>query len=125
MFFWPAPAPPEQLYKMQLLTYLKLTNAKLGYILNFGTELMKDGIIRIAMASEVFVTVSKDWEERCYQRSKEKYELDMQSMKAYERKQGRQEGKLEVIELLKSGKSPEQILKEYEGNPAELSVSED
>jgi len=34
-------------YKKQLLTYLKLTNTKLGYILNFGTELMKDGIDRI------------------------------------------------------------------------------
>ena len=35
-------------HKKQLLTYLKLTKTKLGYILNFGTELMKDGIIRIA-----------------------------------------------------------------------------
>jgi len=34
-------------HKKQLLTYLKLTNTKLGYILNFGTELMKDGINRI------------------------------------------------------------------------------
>ena len=34
-------------HKKQLLTYLKLTNTKLGYILNFGTELMKDGIDRI------------------------------------------------------------------------------
>jgi len=34
-------------HKKQLLTYLKLTNAKLGYILNFGEELMKDGIDRI------------------------------------------------------------------------------
>jgi len=34
-------------YKKQLLTYLKLTNTKLGYILNFGAELMKDGIDRI------------------------------------------------------------------------------
>jgi GxxExxY protein len=34
-------------YKKQLLTYLKLTNTKLGYILNFGAELMKDGIERI------------------------------------------------------------------------------
>jgi len=33
--------------KKQLLTYLKLTNTKLGYILNFGAELMKDGIARI------------------------------------------------------------------------------
>ena len=34
-------------HKKQLLTYLKLTNTKLGYILNFGSGLMKDGIIRI------------------------------------------------------------------------------
>jgi GxxExxY protein len=33
-------------HKKQLLTYLKLTNTKLGYILNFGSEVMKDGIIR-------------------------------------------------------------------------------
>ena len=35
-------------HKKQLLTYLKLTNTKLGYILNFGEELMKHGIARIA-----------------------------------------------------------------------------
>ena len=35
-------------HKKQLLTYLKLTNIKLGYILSFGTALMKDGIVRIA-----------------------------------------------------------------------------
>lgn len=35
------------MHKKQLLTYLKLTNTKLGYILNFGTVLMKDGIARI------------------------------------------------------------------------------
>ena len=34
-------------HKKQLLTYLRLTNTKLGYILNFGTALMKDGIERI------------------------------------------------------------------------------
>ena len=34
-------------HKKQLLTYLKLTNTKLGFILNFGEEIMKDGIIRI------------------------------------------------------------------------------
>ena len=33
-------------HKKQLLTYLKLTNTKLGYILNFGAGLMKDGIVR-------------------------------------------------------------------------------
>jgi len=34
-------------HKKQLLTYLKLTGLKLGYLLNFGDELMKNGIIRI------------------------------------------------------------------------------
>ena len=34
-------------HKKQLLIYLKLTNTKLGYIINFGEELMKDGIVRI------------------------------------------------------------------------------
>ena len=34
-------------HKKQLLTYLKLTNLKLGYLLNFGDELMKHGITRI------------------------------------------------------------------------------
>jgi len=36
-------------HKKQLLTYLKLTNTKLGYILNFGAGLMKDGIIERLM----------------------------------------------------------------------------
>ena len=34
-------------HKKQLLTYLKLTGLKLGYLLNFGDELMKHGITRI------------------------------------------------------------------------------
>ena len=34
-------------HKKQLLTYLKLTGTKLGYILNFGAALMKDGIDRL------------------------------------------------------------------------------
>ena len=33
-------------HKKQLLTYLKLTGIKLGYLLNFGEALMKDGIVR-------------------------------------------------------------------------------
>jgi GxxExxY protein len=33
-------------HKKQLLTYLKLTGMKLGYLLNFGEELMKQGIVR-------------------------------------------------------------------------------
>jgi GxxExxY protein len=34
-------------HKKQLLTYLKLTGLKLGYLLNFGEALMKDGITRV------------------------------------------------------------------------------
>ena len=34
-------------HKKQVLTYLKLTDKKLGYLLNFGEALMKDGIYRI------------------------------------------------------------------------------
>jgi GxxExxY protein len=34
-------------HKKQVLTYLKLTGYKLGYLLNFGEELMKDGITRV------------------------------------------------------------------------------
>ena len=34
-------------HKKQVLTYLKLTGCKLGYLLNFGEDLMKDGITRV------------------------------------------------------------------------------
>ena len=34
-------------HKKQLLTYLKLTNLKLGLLINFNVALMKDGITRI------------------------------------------------------------------------------
>ena len=34
-------------HKKQVLTYLRLTGLKLGYLLNFGEWLMKDGIFRI------------------------------------------------------------------------------
>lgn len=34
-------------HKKQLLTYLRLKGFKLGYLLNFGEALMKDGIYRI------------------------------------------------------------------------------
>ena len=34
-------------HKKQLLTYLKLTGMKLGLLINFNEELIKDGITRI------------------------------------------------------------------------------
>ena len=35
------------LHKKKLLTYLKLRNIKLGFLLNFNVLLMKDGIMRV------------------------------------------------------------------------------
>jgi len=35
-------------FKNQLLTYLRLSHLKLGLLVNFNVELMKDGITRIA-----------------------------------------------------------------------------
>ena len=85
----------------------------------------------IAMVSEALAAFTKDEIEYYHQISKEKYELDMQSKITYERKQaiqegmqegmqqglqqGMQKGRQEVINLLKSGKSLEQIITEYEG----------
>jgi GxxExxY protein len=34
-------------HKKQVLTYLRLTNLKLGLLINFGEALIKDGISRI------------------------------------------------------------------------------
>ncbi|MCK5147828.1 GxxExxY protein [bacterium] len=36
----------SRVHKKQVLTYLKLSEMKLGYLLNFGQVLMKDGITR-------------------------------------------------------------------------------
>jgi GxxExxY protein len=37
----------SKVHKKQLLTYLKLTNMKLGLLINFGAVLIKDGIFRV------------------------------------------------------------------------------
>lgn len=34
-------------HRKQVLTYLRLTGMKLGYLLNFGENLMRDGIVRL------------------------------------------------------------------------------
>ena len=39
----------EPVHKAQMLTYLKLTNCKLGLLLNFHTVLLKTGIKRIVL----------------------------------------------------------------------------
>jgi GxxExxY protein len=40
---------PHPIWTTQLLSYLKLTNKRLGYILNFHVPLMKNGIKRIIL----------------------------------------------------------------------------
>jgi GxxExxY protein len=36
-----------RVHKKQVLTHMRLTNCKLGLLINFGTELIKDGITRV------------------------------------------------------------------------------
>ena len=71
------------------------------------------------MAGEVLITISKDEAERARLMSEYKYQLDTQSKLVYAKREARLEGKLEgkleerkeIVELLKSGKSPEEIIK--------------
>ena len=41
-----------KVHHKQVYTYLRLTNQKLGYLLNFGEALMKNGIHRIVNGLE-------------------------------------------------------------------------
>jgi len=36
-----------KVHKKQLLTHMRLTNCRLGLLINFGAELIKDGISRV------------------------------------------------------------------------------
>jgi hypothetical protein len=65
------------------------------------------------MASEVLISISKDEIERARLMSEYKYELDLQSKMVYAKRQGLQEGRQEILELLKSGKSAEEIIKDF------------
>jgi len=40
-----------KVHKKQVLTYIKLANMKLGFLLNFGESLMKNGITRLINGS--------------------------------------------------------------------------
>ena len=70
----------------------------------------------IAMASEVLINISKDEIEQARLRSELKFELDTQSKLAYAKQEGRKEEKQEItkeiIDLLKRGKSPEEIIRD-------------
>ena len=74
--------------------------------------------------TEQKLDISRDEVERARLMSEYKYQLDIQSKLVHAKregrkegeKKGRQEGEQRIIELLKSGKSPEEVLKEYGGN---------
>jgi predicted transposase/invertase (TIGR01784 family) len=92
----------------------------------------------IAMANEILKNISKDEIERARLMSEYKYQLDTQSKLVTAKREGMREGmekgiqkgmqkgkqegiqegiqkgKQEIIDLLKSGKSPEEILKDYD-----------
>lgn len=42
----------SKVHKKQLLTYLRLTDKKLGLLINFGADLIKDGIHRVVNGLE-------------------------------------------------------------------------
>ena len=78
------------------------------------------------MASEVLISISRDEVERARLLSELKYELDTQSKLVTAERKGLQQGRLEglkeghlkgkqeIIDLLKSGKSPEEIIRDYD-----------
>ncbi|MDR1469750.1 MAG: hypothetical protein LBT00_10700 [Spirochaetaceae bacterium] len=65
------------------------------------------------MASEAFMTISRDEVERMRLESEFKYELDTQSRMTYARQEGIREGErkgqLEILKLIKAGCSLEEI----------------
>ena len=68
----------------------------------------------IAMASEILKSISKDEKERFRLMSEEKYQLDIQNELTHAKREGRREAEQKMIDLLKSGKSPEEILETLE-----------
>jgi predicted transposase/invertase (TIGR01784 family) len=108
------------------------TPERWGAFFHYLHDKSKRGIINeiiaceegIAMASQVLMTISRDEVERAQLISEEKYVLDTQSKLTYAkqegiregRQEGKQEGKQEIISLLKNGKSPEEIIKDYGSN---------
>ena len=70
----------------------------------------------IAMASEVLLNISRDEDERARLMSEYNYQLDIQSKLVHAEREGRQAGRQEIVDLLKSGKPLEEVLKEYGGN---------
>ncbi|MCL2130238.1 MAG: Rpn family recombination-promoting nuclease/putative transposase [Treponema sp.] len=80
----------------------------------------------IAMASEVLINISKDEIERARLTSELKYELDTKSQLIYAEQKGyikgeqkgeqkgERKGEMKIIDLLKSGVPPEEIISKYD-----------
>ena len=68
------------------------------------------------MASEVLSNISKDTIEQLRLMSELKYELDTQSRLAHAKEEGIQQGMQEIIDKLKTGESPDEIIRNYENN---------
>ena len=99
------------------------------YLTDKGKRLKINEIVEqeegIAMASEILLGISKDKAERERLMSEYKYELDTQSKLVHAKREGQKEGRIEgqkegrkemqqeIIDLLKSGKSPEEIIRDY------------
>jgi predicted transposase/invertase (TIGR01784 family) len=104
------------------------TPERWGAFFQYLQDKSKRGIINeiiaceegIAMASEVLMTISRDEVEQARLISEEKYVLDTQSKLIHAKREGIQEGELKgeqkIISLLKNGKSPEEIIREYDMN---------
>ncbi|GHT51969.1 hypothetical protein FACS1894102_7800 [Spirochaetia bacterium] len=69
------------------------------------------------MASEVLISISRDEVERARLMSEYKYVTDHQSKMVQAKREGiaegRNEGRNELLDLLKSGKTPEEIIGLY------------
>jgi hypothetical protein len=52
-----------RVHKKQLLTYLRLADKRLGYLISFGDELLRDGISRIANGVEDWGAAPRHEEE--------------------------------------------------------------
>ena len=89
-----------------------------GYLTDKGKRQKINEILEreegIAMTSRVLLNISKDEIERARLMSEYKYELDTQSKLVHAERKGIKKGKKEVIEMLKSGKSPEEIIRDFE-----------
>jgi hypothetical protein len=69
----------------------------------------------LAMASTVFRDTSGEY-DWMLKLSEEKYQLDMQSRLVHAKREARKEGEQRIIDLLRSGKPPEEVIREYGGN---------